>query len=93
MLAPQFSLRRLLAWVTASAFVCLIVAAAARGQLWAAGVLIALLGLAVMIAVHGVTFGLLCIVGAVRDRIQGGRAAMPPLDAAPPGAAADQAPS
>ncbi len=68
MLAPQFSLRRLLAWVTVSAFLCLIVAAAARGQLWAAGVLVGLAGLVVVLAVHGLLFVGIRLVGKVRDR-------------------------
>ena len=67
MLAPQFSLRRLLAWVTASAFVCLIGAAAARGQLWAAGVLIALGGAVAVMLVHGATFGVVKLLGAARE--------------------------
>jgi hypothetical protein len=72
MLAPQFSLRRLLTWVSFSALVCLIAAAAARGQLWAVSVLIGLLGLIVIIAVHGVSYGLLKMAGAARDRRQRG---------------------
>ena len=70
MLAPQFSLRRLLAWVTASAFVCLIVAAAARGRMWAAGVVVALAGLIVVMVVHALTFELIMLLGRIRD---GGR--------------------
>lgn len=68
MLAPQFSLRRLLAWVTLSAFVCLIGAAAARGQLWAAGISIGLAGLAVTLAVQGVAYGLIRLISLARDR-------------------------
>jgi hypothetical protein len=68
MLAPQFSLRRLLALVTLSGFVCLIVAAALRGQMWAVAVVIALLGLAVTIFVHGVLFVVTRGIGAALDR-------------------------
>lgn len=68
MLAPQFSLRRLLAWVSISAFLCLIVAAAARAQLWAVACLIGLFGLCVVLLLHGATYGLLKFVGAARDR-------------------------
>jgi hypothetical protein len=67
MLAPQFSLRRLLAWVTASAFVCLIVAAAARGRMWAAGVIVALAGLVVIMVVHALLFELIMLLGRIRD--------------------------
>ena len=56
MLAPQFTLRRLLALVTASGFVCLILAAAVRGQLWAVAVVIALVALVVTILVHAALF-------------------------------------
>ncbi len=68
MLAPQFSLRRLLIWVSFSALVCLIAAAAARGQLWAVSVLVGILGLFVILVVHGLSFGLLKLLGATRDR-------------------------
>jgi hypothetical protein len=68
MLAPQFSLRRLLSWVTISAFVCLIVAAAARGRLWAAGVMIGLAAMALILALHGLAFTIVKVIAAVRDR-------------------------
>jgi hypothetical protein len=68
MLAPQFSLRRMLAWVSVSALVCLIGAAAARGQLWAVGVLIALAGFVLVLVVHGATFTLLRLISLGRDR-------------------------
>jgi hypothetical protein len=71
MLAPQYSLRRLLAWVTLSAFVCLIVAAAARGQLWAAGLLVALAGFALTLAIHGATFAIIRVAAAARSRYEG----------------------
>ena len=67
MLAPQFSLKRLLAWVTLSAFVCLIVAAAANGQMVAAAVLVALAGLVIMLAVHGLLYGLVKFLSLLRD--------------------------
>ena len=67
MLAPQFSLRRLLAWVTASAFVCLIVAAAVRGRMWAAGVVVALVGLVIIMMVHALTFEMITLLGRIRD--------------------------
>lgn len=77
MLAPQFSLRRLLAWVTLSAFVCLIGAAAARGQIWAVAFLVALFGFVVLLVVHSGAFLLLRLVGTVRDRIRAARASAP----------------
>ena len=68
MLAPQYTLRRLLALVTLSAFVCLVVAAAIQGHLWAAAVALALAGLAVMMLVYGVLFILVCGIGVLLDR-------------------------
>jgi hypothetical protein len=73
MLAPQFSLRRLLFWVSISALLCLVVAAAARGQLWAVASMIALFGLCVVLALHGLTYGMLKFIGAARDRRQRAR--------------------
>jgi hypothetical protein len=78
MLAPQFSLRRLLAWVTASGFLCLIAAAAARGKLWAAGIVIAIIGMAVLLAVHAAMYGVVRAIVRLRDRP---RAAAAPLGA------------
>jgi hypothetical protein len=68
MLAPQFSLRRLLAWVSMSALLCLVVAAAARAQLWAVASLFGLFGFCLVILLHGATYGVLKMVGAARDR-------------------------
>jgi hypothetical protein len=68
MLAPQFSLRRLLALVTFSGFVCLVVAAAVKGHMWAVAVVIALSGLVVTIFVHGLLFVLTRGIGAALDR-------------------------
>ncbi len=56
MLAPQYSLRRLLALVAMSAVACLMVAAATRGQVWATAVVIALLGFVVTMIVQGLLF-------------------------------------
>jgi hypothetical protein len=68
MLAPQYSLRRLLALVTLSALACLVFAAAIWGHLWAAAAAIAMLGLVVTIAVHGLSFLLIRAIGFVIDR-------------------------
>jgi hypothetical protein len=67
MLAPQFTLRRLLAWVTLCAFVCLILAAAARGRLWAAGIVVALAGGLIMMGLFAATFGVVKLLGTARD--------------------------
>ncbi len=77
MLAPQYSLRRLLAAVTLSAFVCLIVAAASWGKMWAVAVALALLGLLILLLVHGVLFVLVRVVGLLLDRRRQGREAAP----------------
>ncbi|MGD9721161.1 MAG: hypothetical protein AB7O59_03790 [Pirellulales bacterium] len=68
MLAPQFTLRRLLLWVAVSAVVCLIGAAAARGQLWAAGVLVALFGFVLILGIHAIAYGCLKLLAFVRNR-------------------------
>jgi hypothetical protein len=68
MLAPQYSLRRLLALVTLSALACLVLAAAIWGHLWAVAAAITMLGLVVTIAVHGLSFLLIRAIGLVIDR-------------------------
>jgi hypothetical protein len=73
MLAPQYSLRRLLALVALSAVACLIVAAATRGHVWAAAVVIALFGLVVTMLVQGLLFIVARGVGMLLQR----RAARP----------------
>jgi hypothetical protein len=79
MLAPQFSLRRLLIWVSISALLCLVLAAAARAQLWAVASLIGLLGLCVVLLLHGATYGLMKFIGAARDRrLRARRETVPP---------------
>lgn len=68
MLAPQYSLRRLLAVVTASAVVCLVVGAANWGQMWALAVAFALVGAVILMLVHGVLFVLVRGLGRIFDR-------------------------
>lgn len=68
MLAPQYSLRRLLAIVTLSGFFCLIAAAGMRGYLLAAGFAVAMFGLAVAMFVYGMLFALLSFFGWAMDR-------------------------
>jgi hypothetical protein len=70
MLAPQFSLRRLIAWVTLSGCVCLIVAAAARGQFWAAAVSIGLLELTVTFILYGLVFIVIRGFSILRQRLK-----------------------
>jgi hypothetical protein len=78
MLAPQFSLRRLLLWVTFSAFLCLIAAAAARGQAWAVGVLVAVVGLVILLVVCAALYGVVKLMSGLLDRIQGSRGKLAP---------------
>ena len=68
MLAPQYSLRKLLAAVAVSGVVCLIVAAANWGKLWAVAVALALFGLVILMLVHAVVFVLVWTLGTVIDR-------------------------
>jgi hypothetical protein len=64
MLAPQYTLRKLLAVVTIAGFAYLIVAAATRGRLWAVAILIAMLGLSLTILLQAVMFGIARLVVA-----------------------------
>lgn len=68
MLAPQYSLRRLLELVTLSGFFCLIAAAGMRGHLLAAGFAVALFGLVVVMFVCGMLFAILSCLGWAIDR-------------------------
>jgi hypothetical protein len=68
MLAPQYSLRRLLAVVTLSGFVCLIVGAAFWGKMWGVAAVLALVGFVVLMMVHGALFVLVRVLGLVLDR-------------------------
>ena len=58
MLAPQYTLRKLLAIVMMAGFAYLIVAAATRGRLWAVATLIAMLGLSLTVLLQAVMFGI-----------------------------------
>ena len=71
MLAPQYSLRRLLALVTVCAFGCLIFAAAISGQLWAVAVSLAMGGVVVLLLVYGLTFAVVRGIGIALDRRRG----------------------
>ena len=68
MLAPQYSLRRLLALVTASGFGCLVLALAVRGQMWAVAIAIGMLGLVVTILVCGLLFAVTRLLGLAFGR-------------------------
>jgi hypothetical protein len=63
MLAPQFSLRKLIGFVSASGVGCLVVAAAVRGQLWAVAVFLAIAGLGALLVVHAILFILVTQLG------------------------------
>ncbi|HET6880006.1 MAG TPA: hypothetical protein VFI31_07615 [Pirellulales bacterium] len=56
MLAPQFSLRSIMAAMVVCGFVSLIGAAALRGTPWAIAVIIGLAALVLILAVHGLMF-------------------------------------
>jgi len=83
MLAPQYSLRRLLGLVTVSGFCCLIAAAGLRGHLLAAGFAVALLGLAVTMFVFGLLFALLSCLGWLIGRHQRTRISRSPNERLP----------
>jgi membrane protein YdbS with pleckstrin-like domain len=67
MLIPQFSLRWLLATVTGFAFVFLIVSFAVRGNSWAAGISVGILGLFVALLVYGLVFFLVWLFAIASD--------------------------
>jgi len=75
MLAPQFSLRRLLWWVTLSGFVSLIGASAARGQVGAMAILLALAGFVAMLAMYAAAYAVVKLAGGFLERIGQRRAA------------------
>ena len=80
MLAPQYSLRRLLGLVTLSGFFCLIAAAGMRGHLLAAGFAIAIFGLVVAMLVYGMSFVLLSCLGWAIDRRNRSRGSQTPTE-------------
>lgn len=65
MLAPQFSLRSILAAMVVCGFVSLIGAAALRGTPWAIAVLIGLAALVVILVVHGFMFFVLWLASLI----------------------------
>ena len=73
MLAPQFTLRRLLIWVAVAAVVCLIAGAGARGGLWAVAILVALAGLALALAVYAALYGAIRSLVLLRDGLLANR--------------------
>jgi hypothetical protein len=74
MLAPQFSLRSILAAMVVCGFVSLIGAAALRGAPWACAVLISMAAVLLILAIHGFMFfvmwlaSLILPVGRPRSR-------------------------
>ncbi len=63
MLIKQFSLRWMLIAVTLAGFACLAFAAAVHGQLWTAGLVIALVGLVIGLVVQGLVFAVVWCLG------------------------------
>lgn len=74
MLIPQFSLRWLLAVMTACAVVFSIFGLAVRGSHWAAGVSIAIVSLAVVMLIYAVVFGLVWAFSVVTSQFRHGSA-------------------
>jgi hypothetical protein len=68
MLAPQFSLRSIMAAMVVCGFVSLIGAAALRGTPWAIAVIIALGALALIVAVHGLMFFVMWVFSLIVPR-------------------------
>ncbi len=69
MLAPQYTLRRLLAIVTMAGFACLVLAAATRGRhLWAVATLVAMMGLGLTVLLQAVLFGITRVLGLSIER-------------------------
>jgi hypothetical protein len=58
MLAPQYSLRKLLAAVVLVGLACLLLPNATRGHIWAIAMLAALMGLGVLMTVQALLFGI-----------------------------------
>jgi hypothetical protein len=65
MLLPRFTIRTLLAILTASAAVFVIVGAAVRGHVWAWGVTIAIFSLLVTAIVHAAWFSLVKLLSRI----------------------------
>jgi hypothetical protein len=70
MLAPQYSLRKLLALVTLAGFAYLVLAVAVQQNLWAVALLITMFGLGVTILLQAILFGIAQLVGAQLRRRQ-----------------------
>ena len=68
MLVPQFSLRRLLATLTAAAGVSLILSFAYQGRVWAMSISAAIVSLLAMVLVQAVVFWLVWLASAVAER-------------------------
>lgn len=68
MLAPQFTLRRLLGVVSVCAVACCALGFAARGHLWAVAIGMALLGLVVMMGCYVLVYMAMRLLGAAVGR-------------------------
>jgi hypothetical protein len=74
MLAPRFSIRTLLVMISGGAVVFLVAGMAVRGQLWAWGVTIAALSVAVAAVAHGAWFGLVWLFAQLPTQHRADRA-------------------
>jgi hypothetical protein len=82
MLAPQFSLRSILAVTAVCGFVSLIGAAALRGTPWAMAVVIAIAALALILAIHGLMFFVMWVFSLLLPTRRSGAVGQSPF--APP---------
>jgi hypothetical protein len=76
MLAPQFTLRRLLGVVSICALACCALGFAARGQLWAVAVAMALFGFVVMMGCYVLVYTVVRLMGMVVERRRHARRAL-----------------
>ncbi len=74
MLSPQFSLRRLLLFVTVCAVLCLVPAVAAQGYLWALAFATGLAGALALLAVQSALYLLTCATGTLLALVRNRRA-------------------
>lgn len=65
---PQFSLRRLLVLVTVCAVLCLIPILTGNAKLWAAGVVVAVVAAALLLAVNAALYAVVQILGRTLAR-------------------------
>ena len=87
MLIPRFSLRALLIFTAVAGVVSLVLADAVRGRSWAVGVVVGLIGLAVLFVFHWLAF-LVALAGTDMSRAYRqplpSNPTLPPPDIQPP---------